>query len=75
MNRYSLLILCSTAFVLTVTSFADERGGDELQRAAAKAQEKGVDSAFLHKMMKAPDAGFVAKTVRINVTNYAYTPD
>lgn len=70
------LVTLLTAFIaLTVPTVLDERGGDELQRAAVKARSKGVDSAFLDKMMAAPDAGFVAKTVRINVTNYAYTPD
>ena len=75
MTPIQLAILISTVFTVAAPSIKDERGGSELERAAVRARSKGVDSAFLVKMMKAPDAGFIAKTVRINVTNYAYKPD
>jgi len=69
-------IIVATLTLLTFTApVVDEAGSNELHRAAAKARARGVDSAFLAKMIAAPDAGFVAKTVRINVTNYAYVPD
>ncbi len=69
-------LIVATLTLLTFTApVVDEAGSNELHRAAAKARARGVDSAFLAKMMAAPDAGFVAKTVRINVTNYAYVPD
>ncbi len=47
----------------------------ELRRAADRAEKSGVDSEFLARIMSSKDADFIKKTVRINVTNYAYTPD
>jgi len=46
-----------------------------LASAAAKARSLGLDSAFVQRISTTPSAGFVAKAVRINVTNYASVPD
>lgn len=52
-----------------------ESGSTELRRAADLARRHGVSAEFLNQMISAPDAGFIEKAVRINVTNYAFTPD
>lgn len=46
-----------------------------LASAAAKARSLGLDSSFVQRISTTPSAGFVAKAVRINVTNYASVPD
>ena len=52
-----------------------ESGSAELRRAADLAIHQGVSADFLNHVIAARDAGFVEKAVRINVTNYAFTPD
>ena len=61
--------------VFTVNTVTSAPGKEELKVAAKKAASKGVDSTFLASVIASEDASFVKKTVRINVTNYAYTPD
>lgn len=50
-------------------------GKTHLARAVQRARERGVDSAFLAGLLLAPGTAFDEKYVRINVTNYAGTPD
>lgn len=75
MKNVALLIAMFAVSVLTVTVVHSFPGGAELEQAAQKAVSKGVDSTFLAEVVASSQASFVKKTVRINVTNYAYTPD
>lgn len=52
-----------------------EQGKAELRKAASIAKQNGVDAQFLERIIETPEADFVEKAVRINVTNFAYTPD
>lgn len=47
----------------------------DLQAAIRKARSNGIDSSFLVAIATANDAGFVAKAVRINITNFSKPPD
>lgn len=68
-GRVGLIVL-----VLSFVSAFDSYSTD-LQPAIRKALQKGIDSAFLHAITSPSDAGFVAKAVRINVTNFSKPPD
>jgi len=76
-----LLFFLATLFAIvaipfgTTASSAPVRDRAELERAAAAARDSGLDSVFIAKVMAGDDADFIEKTVRINVTNYAYKPD
>lgn len=50
-------------------------GKTHLSRAVQRARERGVDSVFLAGLLLAPGTAFDEKYVRINITNYAGTPD
>lgn len=70
-----LLFALLAITVFTVTAVRSFPSDAELEQAAKKAVRNGVDSTFLAGIVASEQASFVQKTVRINVTNYAYTPD
>ncbi len=61
--------------VFNLLSVAAYAGSTDLQGAIAKARHHGIDSAFLSQVTNVADAAFVAKAVRINITNFAKAPD
>lgn len=72
-----IALILPLLFLLTLPLGGEgsESGSAELRRAADLAIRQGVSAEFLERMVKAPNAGFVEKAVRINVTNFAFTPD
>ncbi len=60
---------------LSVGSSATEPDSSMWLKALEAARTQGLDSAFISTIASSSQAGFVAKTIRINVTNYSSTPD
>lgn len=62
-------VLCSMVAVRVSARSSD------LDIAVRKARMQGIDSMFLRAVTAVPDAGFIPKAVRINVTNFVKPPD
>ncbi|MBS1560159.1 MAG: lytic murein transglycosylase [Bacteroidetes bacterium] len=57
------------------TNVIDTTATTSMQRAAAIAVSKGVDTMFIRRILSVPQTGFDSQCVRINVTNYAKKTD
>lgn len=67
-----LLVIRIIVLFVLLSAQAHATGLDEAVR---RARQSGIDSTFLRAITEAKDAGFVAKAVRINITNFSKPPD
>ncbi len=72
MIRWNIAACIGLMLVVVTSSYA---GDANLEAAVQKARAAGIDSSFLVEVTTIGDAGFVAKAVRINVTNFSSPPD
>ncbi len=73
--KIRIATLVGYLFLLCIPLWSAQSDSAAFAQALHLARKYGLDSIFLDRISAPSSAGFVAKAVRINVTNFSSTPD